>query len=476
MKTFTTLLLTAGLFTLGSRAASAQTLLDNFEDVRLVNYPAVQGTLTAVANPGSMAPNTSSTVGSFVRDGSQQYATITIVPKTGKFADVSPYVSGTKKLSMKFRSPGPGVKVQLVLQNKAKATAAPYVYPQGNFSGTFNATTAAAANTWETLTFAYSAAQSDGSVTAADIDQLAMLIDLGTNNANTYYIDDIMGPEFFTSTTTPPVVTDQLYDNYEGTRAVTYKGSRITSGGFKLDTLNPASSTANSSAHVMRYTRSNQQYDVLFLAPKGAPLADVTPFLSNAKQMTMKVYGAAAGTVFQITLQDSAKSRAAYPAGRHSEYTATAKGGGWETLVFSNSNRPDTSVPPTGLNEIVLLIAPNTLKPGKFYIDDWTGPHLTNYVVTATRASQTSAAALAPAYPNPAAGLTHLGYSLQKSAVVSLAVYDAMGRRVASVVENQTRPAGDYTADLRTTSLAPGFYTCRLVVDGVALTQSLSVE
>jgi hypothetical protein len=76
----------------------------------------------------------------------------------------------------------------------------------------------------------------------------------------------------------------------------------------------------------------------------------------------------------------------------------------------------------------------------------------------------------------PAAGQVSVLCSLQKPAVVRLAVYDAMGRRAAFISENQARPAGDYSADFSTTSLVPGLYTCRLVVDGAVLSRQLSVQ
>ena len=134
-----------------------------------------------------------------------------------------------------------------------------------------------------------------------------------------------------------------------------------------------------------------------------------------------------------------------------------------------------STTPSTGLNEIVLLIAPNTLVRRRVYLDDWTGPSLIGFVST-TRTVKTAAAAFAPAYPNPTSGLTRLPFSLQKPAVVSLAVFDNLGRRVAQVLENQARTAGSFTAELNATNLAPGLYTCRLTVDGVALTRALSVE
>ena len=129
----------------------------------------------------------------------------------------------------------------------------------------------------------------------------------------------------------------------------------------------------------------------------------------------------------------------------------------------------------TNVNEIVLLIAPNTTIRKKVYLDDWTGPSLVGFV-SATRTVKTATAAFAPAYPNPTSGLTQLPVTLQKAAVVSLAVFDNLGRRVAQVLDQQARPAGAFTAELNAAPLAPGLYTCRLTVDGVVLTRPLSVK
>jgi hypothetical protein len=178
-------------------------LLDNFETTRLLNYPTAQGTLNqAATNPGSSTANSSTTCASFARDGSQQYATIVLAPKAGKFADVSAYASGALKMTMKFRSPAAGTAVQLVLQNRAKTANS---YPNGNYAGTFNATTSATANAWETLTFTFTAGAGgtfDPTVGAADTDQLALLIAPGSSSASTYYFDDLTGPALTTSTAT----------------------------------------------------------------------------------------------------------------------------------------------------------------------------------------------------------------------------------------------------------------------------------
>ena len=474
MKIFTAILGAAALLAVGPHA-SAQTLYDNFENTRLVSYPVAQGTFTQnAANPGSTAVNSSPTCALYTRDGGQQYAVIVVKPNNARMADVSAYSAGTKRISVKFRSPAVGVVVQAVLQNGTKSNT--NKYPEGKYAGDFQATTTVA-NAWEILTFTFTAAGAgnfDPTVTATDIDQMVLLVAPNSSNAATYYLDDLTGPELITNPGSALAVS-QLYDNYDGVRAIRYTLGK-TSGGLKGDTLNPAPSAANSSARVARYTRSTNQYDVLVVRPQGAPLADVTNFKNNSLHMTLKVFSPAAGIPFQITLQDSTVAGPTnYPAGRNSEYTATTTvANAWETLTFNYVNTP-SATPNTGLNEIVLLIAPNTTVRRKVYLDDWTGPSLVGFV-SATRTVQTSTAAFAPAYPNPTSGLTQMPYSLQKAAVVSLAVFDNLGRRVAQVLTNQARPAGQFTAELNAARLAPGLYTCRLTVDGVALTRPLSVE
>lgn len=475
MNTFTKLICTAALVASGA-AASAQTLYDNFENTRLVSYPVVEGTLTQnTANPGSNTVNSSSTCATYVRAGGSKYAVLVIKPNNARMADVAAYSSGVKRISMKFRSPAVGVTVGAVLQNSSKVGG----YPSGKFGTEFTAVTTVA-NAWETLTFTASPASVgnfDATVLSTDVDQMLFQVAPNSNDAGTYYLDDIMGPELLT--VAPPTNSGvlQLYDNYEGTRVIKYIGTK-TSGGLKLDTLNNSVSAANPSAHVARYTRSTNQYDVLVMQPRGAALADVSNFKSNALHMTLKVFSVAPGLSYQITLQDSTVAGATnYPTGRNSEYTATTTATtAWETLSFNFVNSPSPMMPNTGLNEIVLLVAPNTTARRRVYLDDFYGPSLVGYVATATRTISTDFAAFAPAYPNPTSGLTLLPFSLKKAATVSLAVYDNLGRRVAELLNNEARAAGQYTAELNAARLAPGLYTCRLMVNGVALSRPLSVE
>ena len=480
MRFFTKLIGAAALAAAGTTAASAQTLYDNFETTRLVSYPIVEGTLVQnAANPGTNAVNSSSTCASYARAAAAQYAVLVVKPNNAKMADVTAYTTGgAKRISVKFRSPAVGVTVGVVLQNSRLNTAA---YPTGKFGTEFTAVTTKA-NDWEVLTFTPTVAGAgnfDASVMATDIDQMLFQVAPNSNNAATYYLDDIMAPELLAVAPPSNLAVLQLYDNYEGTRAIKYIGTK-TSGGLKLDTLNNSMSAGNTSAHVARYTRSTNQFDVLVMQPRGAALADITNFKNTsatALHMTLKVFSTAPGIPFQITLQDSTVAGASnYPAGRNSEYTATTTAtNAWETLSFNFANTPSGTAN-TSVNEIVLLISANTYAKRKVYIDDFYGPSLVGFVATATRTVSTDFAAFAPVYPNPTSGLTQLPFNLKKAATVSLTVYDNLGRRVSNVLSNEPRAAGQYTAELNAAKLAPGLYTCRLLVDGVALSRTLSVE
>ena len=374
MKIFTKALL-ASILAAGAVPAAAQTLYDNFENTRLVSYPVVEGTLTQnTANPGINAVNGSPICATYVRAGGAQFAVLVVKPNNARMDNVAPYAAGTKRISIKFRSPAVGVVVGAVLQNGAKANTLPY--PAGKFGTEFTATTTVA-NAWETLTFTSSAASGgnfDPSVLATDIDQMLFQVAPNSNNAGTYYLDDINGPELITGPTTTLAVR-QLYDNFDGTRAIKYIAYK-SSGGLRVDTLNPAPSTINNSARVARYSRSTNQFDVLVVHPRGAALADVTNFKNNTQRMTMKVFSPAAGIVFQITLQDSTVAGATnYPAGRNSEYTATTSvANAWETLTLNYvSGSYDAAVRPTEIDRMDFQIAPGANNGGTFYFDDFRG-------------------------------------------------------------------------------------------------------
>ncbi len=69
-------------------------------------------------------------------------------------------------------------------------------------------------------------------------------------------------------------------------------------------------------------------------------------------------------------------------------------------------------------------------------------------------------------YPNPFNSRTVISYSISKPASVELNVYDVLGNKVRTLV-NETQSAGDYDVPFDANNLSAGVYFCKLSVDGV---------
>ncbi len=77
-----------------------------------------------------------------------------------------------------------------------------------------------------------------------------------------------------------------------------------------------------------------------------------------------------------------------------------------------------------------------------------------------------AAFALASSYPNPFSDRTTIRYFLEGDGVVRLAVYDAVGREVATLVDGFQDGGQWYAQPLAASSLASGTYFYRLTVEG----------
>jgi len=82
---------------------------------------------------------------------------------------------------------------------------------------------------------------------------------------------------------------------------------------------------------------------------------------------------------------------------------------------------------------------------------------------------------LAQNRPNPAGASTTFQFTLPEAGPVTLAVFDLQGRRVASPLDRQVRPAGAQAVGLRTAGLASGVYLCRLEAMGRSVTRRMLV-
>lgn len=103
-----------------------------------------------------------------------------------------------------------------------------------------------------------------------------------------------------------------------------------------------------------------------------------------------------------------------------------------------------------------------------------------NGSIAVDAARLSDAPSLAPAEPSPTRGGTDLRFVLPHAAHASLALYDALGRRVRTLVPLGALAAGAHSVhwdgrDADGAVAAPGVYLVRLVVDGRALTRRIAV-
>jgi photosystem II stability/assembly factor-like uncharacterized protein len=81
---------------------------------------------------------------------------------------------------------------------------------------------------------------------------------------------------------------------------------------------------------------------------------------------------------------------------------------------------------------------------------------------------------LAAPAPNPFRQSTRVRYALDAPGRARLAVYDALGREVAVLVDGE-RPAGEHETQLEARGLAAGVYVVRLTGEGAAATRTVTV-
>ena len=76
-------------------------------------------------------------------------------------------------------------------------------------------------------------------------------------------------------------------------------------------------------------------------------------------------------------------------------------------------------------------------------------------------------------YPNPFNPTTNIGFSLNKSMIVSLKIYDIIGRLVSTPIVNKTLSAGDHNIIFSGSNLSSGVYIYRLTAGKNTYTQKM---
>ena len=75
-------------------------------------------------------------------------------------------------------------------------------------------------------------------------------------------------------------------------------------------------------------------------------------------------------------------------------------------------------------------------------------------------------------YPNPFNPVTRISYSIPKQGLVSLKIYDILGREVKELV-NEIKSQGSYSVDFNASGLPSGVYLYRIKSEGFTETKRM---
>lgn len=294
------------------------------------------GNVTVIDNPKVSGINTSTKVAKMIKNADQPWGGSWI----GLAAPIDFSVS--KTLKMKVYSPRVGAKVLLKVENQTDGGI--------NFEKEVATTVA---NTWEDLTFDYSAIN-----TANSYQKIVLIFDLGTmgdGSANfTFLFDDIR----LTSGSTPPPVTAVTLFNYEtGTFAFTDFG-----GGAATVISNPQSNGINTSAKVGQMIKGAPEVWGGSWIDYGTPL-DFTKY----KTVKMKVYSPRIGVPVLFKVENKTDGNISKEI-----IVNTTKANQWEELTFDFSSIDATK----SYQKVVLIFDMGTAGNGSanytFLFDDIT--------------------------------------------------------------------------------------------------------
>jgi len=408
---YTLLILTFPIF------ASSQILWDDFEQNRIGYYEFVHGGMTTrFSNPDPVSTvNNSELCAQYVRNPGELWDVLVIIAN-GSIIDVSDYVNGTKKMSVDVFSPSSGIPIQITLEDSSLAGATNY--PIGRHSIYLGATTLT--NEWETIELTFDS-RPDPSMSDVGLTSVILLFNGGTNTNDTYYFDNLYGPEFNNQCdglVSNPSVNFADWDcnwNLGICPSSTQCSSYNYVSGWLNQRYNPDNSTINSSKYSGEYTRNPDANgeDVLIAYFKNGALD-----LSTNKHFNFKLYGPP--RPIYMSFQDANSNEVfAY----NSALTANNQ---WEQFSIDL-----TSVASQSISRFVLFLDQSVVNWDTYYLDDL------NLSSTPLYVHEINDSGVISVYPQPAKDNLNIDIKSSNNDESRLDLYDIQGKVLLSTVVNQ---------------------------------------
>ncbi|MCA1761784.1 MAG: T9SS type A sorting domain-containing protein [Cryomorphaceae bacterium] len=404
--------------------ANAQDVWDNFEDIRVANYGFINGVFIPYnENPDQTGANTSQVAAEYSRNAAEEFDVLIL---NGVMADVTDYATGVKTMSIDVWSPEAGKTVQITLENTAIAENP---YPAGRHSE-YQATTTVAEQ-WETLEFELTGTP-DGSVAPTILNQLVLLFDPGSNNGDTYYFDNLNGPELANNPCTDVTPDPSILNDFECNQNVNFLFSH---SGINFRRIENPDTDVNESSHVAQYVRNDgEEFDVII------GRFDGNLNLSPNSEITLDVWDPNAPTEILVSLQNTDGDVIL-------EMSAeTSVSSEWQTLTYDPSDVADA----TDIGQFVILFDPESETSDEYYFDNFTADVVSSVSDVENLGDFT-------AFPNPAKDVVNFEFNLIEPASPILTLTDITGKVIHT--ENLSgQAAGTHLVTLNTSRFANGVY------------------
>jgi hypothetical protein len=401
---------------------NAQEIWDDFDSPSKVNYIYWTGELTrGYDNPNTTGINPSAKIAHYWRNDQAEYDIIVIDPAgTTVVADVSGFLNGSKKMSMKIYTDAPvGTPIQISLENKAAAAGE---YPAGRHS-VYTAITKVQDN-WEEIEFEFTF-QPDASVLNTEIDRMVILFNPGVAAEHLYQFDDLKGPDFLDPCGN--ITKDySIVDDFECQRNLNY----LFFNGTFYPEDNPLTNGINTSEKAGYFRKyGNPPNDGAF----GGDLME--PFTTDQYNTAkIQLYSTAPSQNFFVILQDAGNTTLL------ERILVTESTTAWQEYTVDLKAIPVSA----SIAKVVLLLNPGTENEDFIYLDNFTlykegGVGINEILETKTTV-----------YPNPTAGL----FAIQSTEnITSIVVTDNLGRII-----NAKFTTNLASANVDLSGLESGFY------------------
>tara|TARA_B100001287_G_C22684064_1_gene532199 strand:+ start:3875 stop:5212 length:1338 start_codon:yes stop_codon:yes gene_type:complete len=426
----------------------SQILWDNFEDTRIGYYEFVHGGMTTRfenPNPASQV-NNSSLCAQYVRNPGETYDVIVIVAN-GPFSDLTDYLNGSKKMTVDVFSPAVGIPLQITLEDSAIAGATNY--PDGRHS-IYTATTSVA-NEWETIEFTFDS-RPDNTVPDANVTSLILLFDIGNNTNDTYYFDNLYGPEFNNqcdAVIVDPSVNFADWDcnwNLRICPSATPCASYDYISGWLNQTYNPDPSTINSSKYAAEYTRNPDQMgeDVLI-----AYFSNGSLDLSVNKYFNFKLYGPP--RPIYVSFQDAGSNEI------YAFNSVLSSNNQWQQFTVDLS-----SVSNQNIDRFVLFLDQSVVNWDTYYLDDF---HLSDIPLETQYLEFSDNIKI---FPQPAKNVVNIS---SVNSISSVSVLDITGKSISNTSFSKNK--NNVTIDI--SFLDAGVYLVSVVLNDKVITKKIKV-